>query len=150
MQAEPPQAQPEAAAASSSAAAAGAGAAAETAAAAGAVGAAGTVEARALSRRLKALVNALPVAEGAEEAQLLSLYPAGVDRSKPSEIAALIAALDARQAPRHPVVSTPPCASTRPVVTPPLGARQAESEAGSEARGEAAEARRLAKEADEP
>ena len=31
------------------------------------------------------------------QALLLSLYPAGVDRSKPSEIAALIAALDARQ-----------------------------------------------------
>jgi len=77
------------------------------------------VEARALSRRLKALVNALPVAEGAEEAQLLALYPAGVDRSKPSEIAALIAALDARQARHHPVVSTPPPAGTHPVVITP-------------------------------
>ena len=107
MQAEPPQAQPASAAASASASSASAGAA-EAAAAGGAAGAGGTVEARALSRRLKALVNALPVAEGAEEAQLLSLYPAGVDRSKPSEIAALIAALDARQARHHPVVSTPP------------------------------------------
>ena len=84
----------------------------------GAVGAGGTVEARALSRRLKALVNALPVTEGAEEAQLLALYPAGVDRSKPSEIAALIAALDARQARHHPVVTTPTRAHV-PWLSPP-------------------------------
>ena len=50
--------------------------------------------------------------------QLLALYPAGVDRSKPSEIAALIAALDARQARHHPVVTTPTRAHV-PWLSPP-------------------------------
>ena len=131
------------------------------------------------------------------QALLLSLYPAGVDRSKPSEIAALIAALDARQVPCRLVVIAPdlttfpnkrprsltaegvgkgrprPCrlVTTRPcrlvtnttpnkrphahavyfsqhalipprsLVIIPIDARQ-ENEAGSGARGEAAEARR--------
>ena len=82
-----------------------------------------SVEARALNRRLKALLNALPIASAdgaaaptpmetddgaaagggggggtggssAAEAFVLSLYPAGVDRKAPSEISAMVTALD--------------------------------------------------------